>query len=123
MGRLKNQAVNRSLSLLDRVRMKEAAIRQECTPSALQKNKDSFLLSQLPKLKRVLEELAESDGRRSLEMREILDILRTNLYKLGDDELKRVLHLVVQKYPTFCSIVTVGSATHVRLSKAPSVVC
>lgn len=123
MGRMRKQPVNRSLSLLDRIRAKEATLREERSPLALQRTQDSFLRSQLPRLKRVLEGLAESDGRRSIEMQEVMDILRTNLYKLGDDEIKRVLHLIIQTYPTLCSIVTVGSATHVQLNKAPSVVC
>lgn len=119
MGRLAPTVRNTKLTLLERIREKEALLNCTNTTPNIQASREKFLRSQIPKLKRILDELVIQKNGLSLEMNQVMELLRTNLFKLGDSEIKQVLHLLMETYPQFCSIVTVGETTHVKL--CPSV--
>lgn len=118
MGRLATQqnricAVNRTGTLLERVRAREAQLKQTNPQVTKDSAQDAFLMSQIPKVKGVLNELLLKN-KTSLALEQMMQILRINMFKLSDDEILRSLHLLEQT-SNVCKVVTVGNETHVRL--------
>lgn len=112
---------NKPLNLLDRIRAKEARLRAQRCPQAVKSARDTFVRSQVPKLIRVLSDLTRSQQHKSLDMETAMVILRTNLFRLSDEEITHTLEMVAQLYPTFCSIVRVGESEHLSLRSGVNV--
>lgn len=121
MGRVALGPKNKKLTLIERIREKEAALKCASTPQTVQETHAKFLRSQIPKLKRVLDEIANKPNGSSVEMTHIMDLLRTNLVKLGDTEIKGALDLLIKAHPHFYSVVTVGDTTHIKLRPSVAV--
>jgi len=103
------------LNLLDRIRAKESRLKQQRSPMAIKSARDAFLRSQVPKLLRVLADLNRHQTHCSLDMDTVMDVLRTNLFKLSDEEITRTLEMVSEMHPSFCSIIKVGNSERLSL--------
>lgn len=121
MGRVASGPKNTKLTLIERIREKEAMLKCTNSPQSVQETHAKFLRSQIPKLKRVLDEIANKPNGSSIEMNQIMELLRTNLVKLADTEIKGALDLLIEAHPHFYSIVTVGDTTHIKLRPSVAV--
>ncbi|GMM49452.1 hypothetical protein DASB73_004100 [Starmerella bacillaris] len=111
-----NKNTEKKGTLLERIRAKEASLKYVDKSMTKQQVQDTFLKSQIPKIQRVLNELTMKST--SIELPKIMDIIRTNLFKLSDEEIYRSLQLLEQANPSLCKVVTVGNETHVKLVSA-----
>lgn len=100
-------------SLLDRIRAKEAQYKQKDLHTEKKSAQDAYLMSQIPKLERVLRDLC-SKRNTSIELSKMMEIMRLNLFKLSDEEIYRSLKLLAST-SSICKVVTVDDTTHVKL--------
>lgn len=95
-------------TLLERIRAKQSAAPH------IKVTNDQFIASQVPKLRRIICDLA-FQGKTSLPIEDVMTILRTNLTKLDDKELKSALQILSKTEPKVCSIVEIGPISQLKI--------